>query len=84
MNFKDKLKFKKTEKKERKKFSETINKKYLKNGSYSVAISAVFVVIVVIVNLIVNEIPAKYSQIDISNEKIYSIGEETEEITLEV
>lgn len=80
MNFKDKLKFKKTEKKERKKFSETINKKYLKNGSYSVAISAVFVVIVVIVNLIVNEIPAKYSQIDISNEKIYSIGEETEEM----
>ena len=80
MNLKEKLKRNKGENKEKRKFSETINKKYLKNGSYSVAISAVVIVIVVVINLIVNEIPAKYSQIDISDEQIYSIGDETTEM----
>lgn len=80
MNLKDKFKPKKTENKEKRKFSDSINKKYLKNGSYSVAISAVFIVIVVVVNLIVNELPAKYTQIDISDQQIYSIGEETTEM----
>ena len=80
MNLKDKFKLKKTENKEKRKFSDSINKKYLKNGSYSVAISAVFIVIVVVVNLIVNELPAKYTQIDISDQQIYSIGEETTEM----
>lgn len=80
MKIKDKLKVKKIDKKERKKFIESINKKYLKNGSYSFAISAIFVVIVVVINLIVNEIPAKYSEIDISEGQIYSIGDQTIEM----
>ena len=54
-----------------------INKKYLKNGSYSMLISVIFIVIIVIVNLIVGEIPSKFTQIDITDEKIYSIGNET-------
>lgn len=77
MKIREKLKHRKTNKIEKRKIIEGINKKYLKNGSYSVAISAVFIVIVVVVNLIVNEIPSKYSEIDISNSKIYSIGEQT-------
>lgn len=80
MKIREKLKRKKINKIERKKIVEGINKKYLKNGSYSVAISAVFIVIVVIINLIVNEIPSKYSEIDISNSKIYSIGDQTTEM----
>ena len=40
-------------------------------------ISAIFIVIVVVINLIVGEIPSKYTQIDISESKVYSIGEQT-------
>ena len=43
-------------------------------------ISAVFIAAVVLVNLIVGELPAKYSQIDISDSGLYSIGEETEKM----
>lgn len=77
MKIREKIKHKKTNKVEKIKIVEGINKRYLKNGSYSVAISVVFIVIVVIVNLIVNEIPSKYSEIDISNSKIYSVGDQT-------
>lgn len=80
MKIREKLKQKKTNKIEKRKIVEGINKKYLKNGSYSVAISAVFIVIVVIINMIVNEIPSKYSEIDISDNKIYSIGDQTTEM----
>ena len=66
MKFTDKFKAKKTEnqenpvneasKKEKKplkqKIKDSMNKKYLKNGSYSVVISAIFVVIVLVVNMI--------------------------------
>lgn len=57
-----------------------ISKKHLKNGSYTMEISAVFIAAVVLVNLIVGELPAKYSQIDISDSGLYSIGEETEKM----
>ena len=57
-----------------------ISKKHLKNGSYTMGISAVFIAAVVLVNLIVGELPAKYSQIDISDSGLYSIGEETEKM----
>lgn len=56
---------------------KNINKKYLKNGSYSMAISAIFIVIVVVINLIVGELPSKYTKLDITEEQIYSIGEQT-------
>ncbi len=56
---------------------KSINKKYLKNGSYSMGISAVFIVILVVVNLIVGEIPSKYTELDITDERLYSIGKET-------
>ena len=58
----------------------SFNKKYIKNGSYSMGITAIFLVIVVVFNLIVGEIPTKYTQIDVSREQLYSIGEETKEM----
>ena len=58
-------------------YAKNINRKHLKNGSYSMIISAIFIVIVVVINLIVGEIPSKYTQIDISESKVYSIGEQT-------
>lgn len=41
-------------------------KKQLKNGSYSMIVTVIFLAAVVLVNLIAGEIPAKYSQIDVS------------------
>lgn len=58
-------------------YIKNINKKHLKNGSYSMMISVIFIVIVVVVNLIAGEIPSKFTQIDISDSKIYSIGDQT-------
>lgn len=65
------------EKKSIKNSVKNINKKYLKNGSYSMLITVIFIVIVVVINLIAGEIPSKYTQLDISEQKLYSIGEKT-------
>lgn len=56
---------------------KNVNKKYLKNGSYSMAISGIFLVIVVVINLIVGELPSKYTKMDITDEQLYSIGKQT-------
>lgn len=61
------------------KIKGSFNGKYIKNGSYSMVISVIFVVIVVVANMIVNTLPAKYSEIDVSDQKIFSIGSKTEE-----
>ncbi|MDE6432713.1 MAG: GldG family protein [Lachnospiraceae bacterium] len=53
------------------------NMKTLRNGSYSVAISAVVIVVVVLLNMIVAQIPTKYTQFDISTGKLYTIGDDT-------
>lgn len=56
-----------------------INKKYLKNGSYSFTISAIFICVIIVINLIVGELPSKYTQLDVSEGKLYSIGDQTKE-----
>ena len=54
-----------------------LNKKYLRNGSYSTLLIVIFVAIVVVINMIVGKLPSKYTQIDISDQQLYSIGDET-------
>lgn len=56
------------------------NKKLLKHGTYSMAVIAVVIAIVVVLNLVVQEIPSKYREIDLSSQKLYTIGEQTEKI----
>ena len=56
---------------------ESTNGKYLRNGSYSVMISAIFIVIVIVINMIVGSLPSKYTEFDVSSQKLYSIGDET-------
>ncbi|MDO4339702.1 MAG: GldG family protein [Eubacteriales bacterium] len=83
MKIKDKIKEKKNNKNNKidKKMSiKSINKKYLKNGSYSIMISAIFIIIIIVINLIIGELPAKYTQVDISGEQLYSIGDETKAV----
>ncbi len=63
-----------------KKLVGTISKKHIKNGSYSMIMAAIFIVIVVVINMIVGAVPSKYSQLDVSSSKLYTIGDETKKV----
>lgn len=56
----------------------SINKKSLKNGSYSMGITAIVIAVLVVINLIVGQIPEKYTQVDVSTQKLYTISDTTE------
>ena len=71
---------KKKHKPDPKKLVGTISKKHIKNGTYSMAMAAIFIVIVVVINMIVGAIPSKYSQLDVSSSKLYTIGDETKKV----
>lgn len=64
---------------ELKKIFEQINIKNLKNGSYSILLTVIIIAAIIVLNLIVGEIPSKYTKIDLSEQKLYSITEQTEE-----
>ena len=77
MKLKEKMKNNKHKKFDKKKLIGTISKKHIKNGSYTMVMSVIFIAVVVVLNMIVNAIPSKYSEIDISSQKLYSIGDDT-------
>lgn len=80
MNIKKKVKKNDNNKINKKRKITEINKKYLKNGSYSFAISTIFICVIIVINLIVGELPSKYTQLDVSEGKLYSIGDQTKEV----
>ncbi len=49
-------------------------------GTFSIILSAVVIAILVAVNLIVRQLPTELINIDISEEKLYSIGDTTKEL----
>ena len=69
---------------EKKHIKKGINKKALKNGSYSVVLSVIFVVIIVVVNLIVDAFPSTYTEIDVSDQQLFSIGDQTKDFLKEL
>ena len=69
---------------EKKHIKKGINKKTLKNGSYSVILSVIFVVIIVVVNLIVDAFPSTYTEIDVSDQQLFSIGDQTKDFLKEL
>ena len=76
-------KFKKIDYKElRKKSKEKRiqNKKNLKHGSYSMGAITIFIAIIVVLNLVLQEVPSKYREIDLSTQKLYSIGDQTKKV----
>ena len=77
MKLKEKMKNSKHTKFDKKKLIGTVSKKHIKNGSYTMVMSVIFIAVVVVINMIVSAIPSKYSEIDISSEKLYSIGDDT-------
>lgn len=79
MKLKEKLKKENHNKTDRKKLTE-ISKKHIKNGSYAMVMSVIFIAVVIVINMIVSTIPSKYSEIDVSSQKLYSIGDETKKM----
>lgn len=56
------------------------HKKHIRHGSYSFVVTLIVIAVVVAVNLVFGQLPASATQIDASSQKLYSIGEETEEL----
>ncbi len=69
-----------TENKNMKKSSSGQNRKALKIGSFSITMTAVVIVICVLVNLFVSELPASFIKIDCSSRQLYTVGDETEAV----
>ena len=80
MKLKEKMKNKNHNKFDKKKLIGTSSKKHIKNGSYTMVMSVIFIAVVIVINMIVSTIPSKYSEIDISSQKLYSIGDETKKM----
>ncbi|MBQ8333988.1 MAG: hypothetical protein IJX93_09480, partial [Clostridia bacterium] len=57
-----------------------VNKKYLKIGTFSMAMSLIVIAVVIAVNLFVGERPTTLTKYDMSELDLFSIGEETEQI----
>lgn len=55
----------------------SVSVKNLKVGAYSVSMIAVAVVAAVFVNLLVAELPEKYTKFDVTSDKLYSLSDET-------
>jgi len=60
------------------------NRKILKIGSFSVTMTAVVIVIAVLINLFVGELPATLTRFDTSTLQLYTVGEETETVLASV
>ena len=54
-----------------------MEKKSLKNGSYSILITAIVIAALVVVNLIVQTLPTDLTQLDFSSNKLYTLTETT-------
>lgn len=52
----------------------------LKNGSYSIAMTAVVIAGAIAVNLIVSELPSQYTKIDVSEQQLSSLTDQTKEM----
>lgn len=74
----EKIDFKELRKKSKEKRIQ--NKKNLKHGSYSMGAITIFIAIIVVLNLVLQEVPSKYREIDLSTQKLYSIGDQTKKV----
>lgn len=54
-----------------------MEKKSLKNGSYSIAITAIALVVLVMINVILKTLPTDLTQLDFSSNKLYTLTETT-------
>ena len=52
----------------------------LANGAYAIAVTGIVIAAAVLLNFIVAAVPAKYTTFDLTEQKLYSIGETTREL----
>ncbi|MGI6203466.1 MAG: Gldg family protein [Eubacteriales bacterium] len=57
-----------------------LDTKYVRFGGYSALMCAIAIAIVIVVNLLVNALPATFTKLDTSKDKIFTISDETKEI----
>ena len=60
--------------------NKRLSTKYLKTGGYSIIVSVIAIAIVIFVNLIANSLPLSLTKYDLSNTKLFTLDEQTEEL----
>ncbi len=60
--------------------ANSLHTKNVRFGSYSTALIVIVIAIAVAVNLVIGQIPVKFTQFDLSPGKLYTIGEKTEKL----
>ena len=55
--------------------ARVLGKRRLKKGSYALVLTAVSLASILVINIIARTIPKQFTTFDVSNEKLYSIGE---------
>ncbi len=56
------------------------NRTQLRHGSYSIALTAIVIVVVVVINLIVSQLPSQYTQPDFSGQKLSVLTDTTKDL----
>ena len=54
------------------KLKKTLHSRAMKNGAYASVMCALMVVLVVVVNLFVGALPERYTQLDLTDNNVYS------------
>jgi ABC-2 type transport system permease protein len=57
----------------------SVSVKHISLGAYSTGMTAIAVAIAVVLNLVVAELPAEWTAVDVTNEKLYSLTDQTKE-----
>lgn len=57
-----------------------MTKKKIKSGSYSAAFSAAAIAVVILINMIVAKVPSVYTKWDVSDQQLFTVGEQTKEL----
>lgn len=58
----------------------TWNKKYIKHGSYSLVWTAAIIAIIVVINLIIGELPSRFTEKDMTANQYYTLSEQSKEM----
>lgn len=74
--------FKKKNTEENSENNETkpFDKRSLVNGSYAMAVTAIVIAAVIIINFIVGAVPSKFTKFDISSQKLFTIGDTSKQL----
>ena len=62
------------------KFTSSANGRVFRNGLYSTAILAAAIMLAVLVNLLVGAIPSKYTELDLSEAKMYTLSDSSRKL----